>query len=281
MKKIILVIGATGNQGGATINALLGTGFGLRALVRKNDPQAPKIQKLQKQGIEIIEGDLDDFASLVQAMQGVYGVFSVLNFQNGGVEKEEERGKRVADAAKQAGVQHFVYSSVGGADRNSGVPHFESKWHIEQHIRKIGLPYSIIRPTTFMTNLMEFSSIMRFVALSMSRGSNADKPLQMIAVEDIGKWVAHIFLHRDEYLGKAIEIAGDEVTFGKMIKAYQKAYGKTPKSIRLPGGLFSKGDLGKMFTWIRKHGYQADIAANRKAIPDLLTYEQFIAKKKA
>ena len=279
--KTILVIGATGNQGGAVVKALEKTSFSIRALVRKNDPQSEKIQALQKQGVEIVKGDLDDFDSLVQAMKEAYGVFSVLNFQNGGVEKEEERGKRVADAAKKAGIQQFIYSSVGGAERNSGVPHFESKWHVEQHIRELGIPYSIVRPTTFMTNLMEQPAIMRFIALSMSTGTIATKPLQMIAVEDIGKWVAHMFLHPETYLGKAVEIAGDAVTFDKMIAAYQKVYGKTPASIKLPGGLFSKGDLGKMFTWISKYGYEADIAANRKAIPGLLTYEQFIARRKA
>lgn len=279
--KTILVIGATGNQGGSVINALEKTNFSIRALVRKNDPQSEKIQTLRKRNVEIVEGDLDDFSSLVRAMKGAYGVFSVLNFQNGGVEKEEERGKRVADAAKEAGIQHFIYSSVGGAERNSGVPHFESKWHVEEHIRELGIPYSIVRPTTFMTNLMEQPAIMRFIALSMSKGTIATKPLQMIAVEDIGNWVTHMFLHPKTYLGQAVEIAGDAVTFDKMIAAYKKVYGRTPASIKLPGSLFSKGDLGKMFTWISKHGYAADIAANRKAIPSLLTYQQFIAKRKA
>lgn len=277
----ILVIGATGNQGGAVINALEKTSFSIRALVRKNDPQSARIQALRKRGIEIAEGDLDDFNSLVAAMKGAYGVFSVLNFQNGGVEKEEERGKRVADAAKKASIKHFIYSSVGGAERNSGVPHFESKWHVEQHIRELGRSYSIVRPTTFMTNLMEQPSIMRFIALSMSKGTIATKPLQMIAVEDIGNWVVHMFMHPKAYIGQAVEIAGDAVTFDKMVAAYKNVYGKTPASIKLPGGLFSQGDLGKMFTWISKHGYEADIAANRKAIPGLLTYEQFIAKRKA
>src|SRR5215471_2452194 len=132
MKNTILVIGAMGNQGEAVWQALLKTDFALRAFVRKHTPKLPhnpKIYKLKEQGIEIMEGDLDDVDSLTHAMNGCYGVFNVINFQDGGVAKEEERGKRVADAAKKTGVEHFVYSSVGGAERNSGVPHFESKWH--------------------------------------------------------------------------------------------------------------------------------------------------------
>jgi uncharacterized protein YbjT (DUF2867 family) len=283
MKNTILVIGATGNQGEAVLQALLKTDFALRAFVRKHNPKQspnPKIHKLKEQGIEIMEGDLDDFDSLTHAMNGCYGVFSVINFQDGGVAKEEERGKRVVDAAKKTGVEHFVYSSVGGADRTSGVPHFESKWHVEQYIRELALPYSIIRPTTFMTNLMEMPAVMRFIALSMSRGSFAEKPLQMIAVQDIGKWAAHMFSHRERYLSTAVEIAGDEVTFSQMVSAYKKVYNKTPGSMWLPPSLFSMGDIGKMFTWITTYGYKADLKMNRTEIPDLLTFEQFLALKK-
>jgi uncharacterized protein YbjT (DUF2867 family) len=284
MKNTILVIGATGNQGGAVLQALLKTDFALRAFVRThapNQPQNPKIHKLKEQGIEIMEGDLDDFDSLTHAMNGCYGVFSVINFQDGGVAKEEARGKRVADAAQKAGVEHFVYSSVGGADRSSGVPHFESKWHVEQHITKLALASSIIRPTTFMTNLMEMPAAMRFIALSMSRGSFAEKPLQMIAVQDIGKWAVHMFLHPERYVSRAVEIAGDEVTFSQMVSAYKKVYGKTPGSMWFPSSLFSMGDIGKMFTWITTYGYQADLTMNRAEIPDLLTFEQFLALKQS
>ena len=282
MKNTILVIGATGNQGEAVAQALLKTDFAVRAFVRKLAPKQsyqPKIDTLKEQGIEIMEGDLDDFDSLTRAMNRCYGVFSVINFQDGGVAKEEERGKRVADAAQKTGVEHFVYSSVGGADRNSGVPHFESKWHVEQHIRKLALASSIIRPTTFMTNLMEMQAAMRFIALSMSRSSFAEKPLQMIAVQDIGKWTAHMFLHPERYVSRAVEIAGDEVTFTQMVSAYKKVYGKTLGSMWFPSSLFSRGDLGKMFTWITRYGYQANLSMNRAEIPDLLTFEQFLALK--
>lgn len=283
-EKLILVIGATGQQGGAVVKALQKTAFAVRALVRPHppaDPKSKKVKELEQQGVQIAIGDLSDFDSLVKAMDNAYGVFSVTTFfQKGGVQKEEEQGKCAADAARKAGVQHFVYSSVGGAERNSGIPHFMSKWHVEQHIGAIGLPYTIIRPTTFMTNLQEVSAPLRFIALSMSRVSNAEKPLQMIAVQDIGNWVAHVFLHPEKYLSKAIEIAGDEVTFSQMINAYQMVYGTKPKSMWLPSFLFSRGDLGKMFAWLSQSGYQADLKANREAIPDLLAYEEFLALKK-
>ena len=218
-------------------------------------------------------------------MNGTYGVFSMLNFMDAGVQKEEERGKRVADAAKEAAVQHFIYSSVGGAERNTGIPHFESKWHVEQHIRELELPYSMVRPTTFMTNLMESPANTRFGASSMMQREKM-KPLQMIAVQDIGKWVAHMFLNRERFLGKAVEIAGDEVDFTKMMAAYKKVYGKTPMDVQAPPptsapqSAFPSGDFEKMFKWINTYGYKADMEMNRREIPDLLSYEQFIALKK-
>lgn len=275
----VLVVGATGNQGCATVDALADTDFQVRALVRGNGAGA---ERLRARGVEVVTGDLDDADSLARAMRDVHGVFGVVNFRDGGVAVEEERGKRIADACARTGVRHLVYSSVGGAERDSGVPHFESKWRVEQHIRRIGVPHSILRPTTFMTNLNEMSAVVRLVALSMSRGAMDDaRPLQMIAVRDIGRWAAHMFAHPTRYLGTAVEIAGDELTFGQMITAYQRVYGRRPRSMPLPASMLPRGDMGRMFTWISHEGYRADLAANRAAIPDLLTFERFLALRTA
>jgi uncharacterized protein YbjT (DUF2867 family) len=280
-RRPILVIGATGNQGGAAVDALLAKGFAVRALVRAKSLTSKVAQRLAGLGVEVVQGDLDDAEGVALAMRDTHGVFSVVNFQDGGVGKEEERGKRVADAADSAGVRHLVYSSVGGAERDSGVPHFESKWRVEQHISRLGLPHSIVRPTTFMSNLNEMSGLLRFIALSMSRSSMDDaRPLQMIAIRDIGRWVAHMFSDPERYLGTAIEIAGDEVTFDQMIKAYERVYGKRPRTVPWPTALLPRGDAGRMFTWISREGYRADLAANRAAIPDLLTFDQFLALRK-
>jgi len=213
-------------------------------------------------------------------MRAVHGVFSAIAFQKVGVAKEEERGKRVADAARESGVEHLLYSSVGGAERNSGVPQFQSKWHIEQHIRELDLPYSIVRPTTFMVNLMEMPAPVRFIALSMSHTMLDGRSLQMIAVEDIGKWAVHMFLNRDRFLSQAVEIAGDEVTLAQMLQAYRKIYGKLPRTMRMPTSMLARGDLGKMITWIAQSGYQASVEQNRREVPDMLTFEQFVALRR-
>lgn len=219
MKKIILVIGATGHQGGTVIAALGQTDFSIRALVRSASD--PKALSLARSGVEVVQGDLDNPKSLLLAMQGAYGVFSVQGYRLG--DREVAQGKNVADAAHKGAVQHVVYSSVGGADRKSGVPHFETKWQVEQYIRILELPHTILRPAAFMENL-EMTPPPMFMTLM--RSVLQRKPLQLIAVRDIGKWAALAFSRPTEYMGRSIEIAGDEVTYEQMQQAYKNVYGK-------------------------------------------------------
>jgi uncharacterized protein YbjT (DUF2867 family) len=148
--RTILVTGATGNQGSAVAHHLLGRGnCQVRALVR--DEHKPAAQALKQAGAELITGDLTDRSSLDRALQGVSGVFSVQGL-NDGLEAEIQQGKAIADAAKAAGVEHFVYSSVGSAERQTGVPHFDSKYQIEKYIHSIGLTHTILRPVFFFYN---------------------------------------------------------------------------------------------------------------------------------
>src|SRR5215475_7570208 len=142
--EIVLIAGATGRQGGAAIRHMVPKGWKLRALVR--DPNVVTARNLAEQGIEIVVGDLEVRSSLDAAVRGAYGVYSLQDFWSVGAKREVQQGKNLADAAKKAGVGHFVYSSVGGAERNSRIRHFESKWEIENHIRRLGLPATMIRP---------------------------------------------------------------------------------------------------------------------------------------
>jgi hypothetical protein len=148
--QVILVTGATGRQGGAVARSLLGSGFAVRSLVR--DPQKPGAEALAGAGTELARGDLDDPASIERALEGAYGVFSVQNFFQAGYEGEIRQGTSLADVAKAAGVSHFVYSSVGSAHRETGISHFESKRHVEEHVLSTGIPYTIVRPVFFMHN---------------------------------------------------------------------------------------------------------------------------------
>ena len=144
----ILVAGATGRQGGSVVRHLANRKLSVQALVR--NPQSRRAQALSDQGIEVVKGDMDDLASLKKAMAGVHGVYSVQDYWTAGAEVEVQEGKNMADAALDAGVEHLVFSSVGGAERNSGIDPWDTKWQIEKHIRKLALPATILRPVGFM-----------------------------------------------------------------------------------------------------------------------------------
>jgi uncharacterized protein YbjT (DUF2867 family) len=151
--RTILITGVTGKQGGAVARALEGTGFHLRGLTRK--PDSERAAALAGNGVDIIKGDFDDEATLRRALAGAWGVFSVQDAQEAGVEREEEQGKRLAKLAREAGVEHYVYTSVGSADKQTGVPHFDNKWRIEETVRGLRFPsHVILRPVFFMENLL-------------------------------------------------------------------------------------------------------------------------------
>ena len=215
------------------------------------------------------------------AFQGAYGVFSVQNFwlPNVGYEGEIRQGKNVADAAKAAGVQHLVYSSVGAAHRGMGQKHFESKWIIEQYIQDLNIPYTILRPAAFFENFnWERPAISNgtFNAL----GLRPEKERQLIAVEDIAVFAALAFENPSEYLGKTIELAGDALTESQIADAFAKVIGR-PVKLTLPsgsGGRRSEEEMEAMFNFFNGEAYDADIAALRKLYPGLLTLEEYLRK---
>jgi len=205
--KTFFVTGATGQQGGGVARHLLGQGQRVRVLTRS----AAKAEALNKLGAEIVVGDLTDRSVLEKALIGVDGVFGMTTPFEGGMEAEVQQGKTLADAAKEANVTQYVFTSVGGADKNSGIPHFETKWKVEQHIRQIGLPATILRPTFFMDN---FGSFFREGILkgTLTLPMRPETKLQMIAVKNIGQFGGEALLRPDEFMGKAIELAGDDLT---------------------------------------------------------------------
>lgn len=270
--KIILVTGATGNQGGATTRELLARGWQIRALVRT--PDTPVARELQGRGAELIQGDLNDEASLRTAMDGVHGVFSVqpLAYEPDTLAAEIRQGKAVADAAKTTGIAHLVYSSVGGAERGTGIDHFETKAEIERHIQQLELPATILRPVFFMNNLLHYADAQGERLLSLP--VRPDRPMQFIASDDIGVFAADAFDHPAEFIGRQIELAGDELTFPQVAEIYQRVTGTPTRLEALPID-------ERMFQWFADEGYQADIPALRRQHPHMLTFEQFLTRRLA
>jgi uncharacterized protein YbjT (DUF2867 family) len=262
-KNTVLVTGATGQQGGAIARELLSHGYRVKAMTRK--PEGEQAKVLAKLGAEIIQGDLDDAASLEKALQGAWGVFAVQNTWEAGVEKEEIQGKRIAELAKKAGVQHFVYSSVGSAHRATGTPHFDNKWRVEEKIRELKFPsYFIIRPAFFMENLLSPWFKPGIDQGKVMIGIAATTKLQMSNLEDIGKYGLLAFEKHAELNGKAIDIASDELIMPEVAQVLSTVTKKPITFERVPIELVRQGsaDFAAMLEWFDKVGYNADIAGN-------------------
>src|SRR5260370_9350758 len=203
--RTVLITGVTGNQGGAVAQALEGSGFYLRGLTRMQDGE--RAAALARQGVDIVKGDLDDEATLRRALAGAWGVFSVQNTLEAGVEREEAQGKRLATLAREAGVEHYVYTSVGSAHKRTGIPHFDNKGRIEETLRGLRFPsHLILRPVFFMENLLApFSLQGSTLAWALGPGTK----LQMIAVDDIGWFGARPFTDAAALNPRQIALAAD------------------------------------------------------------------------
>jgi uncharacterized protein YbjT (DUF2867 family) len=276
--KIILVTGATGQQGGASARHLQARGWKVRALSR--DPHKPAARALADAGAEVVQGDLNDRASLDRALKGAYGVHSVQSYMPHDPTGEIYQGKTLVDAAKAAGVAHFIYSSAGGADRHTGIAEQENKWEIEQYLQASGLSATILRPTFFM----EIFSIPFFRQMILggtwSFALRPETKVQMIATDDIGAFVALALEHQRDFVGKAIEIAGDELTMPQTVEVFSRVIGRPVRFIEqlLEQVRSFDPNLAKLAEWLNDEGFRADIPALRAVYPDLMTLETCLRK---
>jgi uncharacterized protein YbjT (DUF2867 family) len=279
--KKILVTGATGNQGGAVARKLLEDGFQVRALTRKPSKDAAK--ELASLGVEVVKGDLNDTASLARALEDVYGVFGVITPFEEGVAGEMRQGRNLVYACKAAGIKHLVYSSVAGADLKTGIPHFDSKNEIERYIKTIGLPATVLRPVFFMYN---FNSDYMGTRQSILDGRlmvpiSGDKQLQMVAVEDFAEFVSLALKNPLEYIGKTLEIAGDELSMNEAARTFSRVTSRMVSfsSVPLENIRESNPDMAKMFEWLDNVGYSVDIPSLRAIHPLMMTLETWLHAK--
>ncbi|MDQ3738337.1 MAG: NmrA/HSCARG family protein [Actinomycetota bacterium] len=275
----ILVMGATGRQGGATARELLKRGHQVHAFTRSLD--TPAAQQLAADGASLVHGDLDDPDTVRQAMQDVAAVFSVQAITSG-LDVEARQALTAVDAAHAAGVGHVVYSSVDGAERSSGVPHFESKWQVEQRLHELGIPTTVLRPVFFIDNFADHVAPQQVDGeLVVRLALREDKPLQMIATADIGVFAADAIEQRDTHVGISIALAGDELTGSQIAAALQEASGMQTRFETQPIDevrAFSS-DMALMFEWINDLGYDhADIPALRRQHPGLRTLRDWLSE---
>ena len=272
----VAVFGATGTQGGAVVDALLERGARIRALVR--DPDSARAGALAARGVELAHADLANPATLPAALEGAAAFFFMTTpFTPEGTEGEVRQGRALADAAAQARVPHVVFNSVGGAERHTGIPHFESKRRVEERIQQLGLDATVIRPVFFMENLsadnMAPQGGPEDGALAVTMPLPDDVPLQMVAARDVGIVSAAALLGRlpDGVLTDgAVEIAGDERTGSQIAAAFAEHTGRPVTYRPLPlDVLDGNEDMQAMFRWFAQQpAYQGDLAATRRIDPD-------------
>lgn len=276
--KTILVTGATGKQGGAVLRHLREKNFSVRALTR--DPAKAEARALVGRGTEVVRGDQEDPTSLTRAMEGVDGVYSVQSHAEAGVEAEIRQGMHAADAAKRARIEHFVYSSVAAADHNTGIPHFDSKYTIEQHLRTTGLHYTIFRPAFFMENWLGMREQLQEGALRLPL--RPETTLQMIAVDDIGAAVTMAFTHPRHWDGRAVELAGDELSMSELAASFGRMLGREVRYEQVPWEQFEQHmgpEMTKMWRMYENGGFGVDLQALRQEMANLMTFERWLQSK--
>ncbi|RSL47185.1 hypothetical protein BHE90_016885 [Fusarium euwallaceae] len=299
MSRAILVTGATGNQGGAVIDALLSrkpSDFLLLAVTRNaKSPSAQRLAAKSPSSIRLVEGDLDSTTRLFESAKQVagtvplWGVYSVQVSMGKDVtlEGEIKQGKAMVDESIKAGVQHFVYSSVerGGNERSwdnpTPVPHFKTKHEIEHYLRDTtagkSMGWTILRPVIFMDNLIP--GFPGKVFMTMLRDTIKDKPLQWIATKDIGFFGAEAFHDPKTWNKRAVGLAGDVLTFSQLSETFQKVTGKASgTTFSLLGKALKHGvaEMGLMVDWFRDEGYGADLVEIEKVHPNVTKMETWL-----
>ena len=265
----VLVTGATGKQGGHLVRELLARGHSVRAFTRK--PESPAAAALAKRGVTIVPGDFEDQQSLERAARGADTVFAMATPFEIGEKAETREGINIVRAASAVGVSHLVYSSVAGADRATGISHFDSKFEVEKEIRRSGVPFTIVAPVFFMENFLASYMADGLAQGSISLAVPATRRVQQIAVADIAQFTTLVIERRENFLGKRIDIASDELTLPTAAAAISEASGRHIEYTALPIDTVRQWneDQARMLEWFDRVGYDADVVGLRSLYPEV------------
>lgn len=307
-KKLIVVFGATGAQGGGLVHAILNdpqSEFAVRAVTR--DPNSEKARELAALGAEVVAGDVDDLQSMKDALKGAYGAYFVTFFwAHYSAEKETSEAKNMAEAAKDAGLKHVIWSTLEDVrkyvplndDRmptlqgKYKVPHFDGKGEADHYFIDAGVPVTFMLASYYWDNLIYFG-------MGPKKGADGklaitfpmdDKKMAGIAAGDIGKCAYGIFKKGESLIGKRVGIAGDQLTCTEMANELSTALGQqvsyneiTPAQYR-GFGFPAADDLGNMFQFYRDFddvcNSVRDVAFSRELNPELQSFETW-AKENA
>ena len=275
--RLVAVTGITGSQGGAAARHLLAGGWRLRGLTR--NLKGPAATRLAAAGVELVEGDMSDPAALDRLVQGAHGLYAVTDFFRNGLAREVEQGRLLAAAAARAGVRHLVFPSVALSDQRTGIPYFEAKVAIEQHVQASGVPATILRLAIFMEDLVETKYAPPMWWGTVRRTVGADKRLYWIAVDDVGAIVARVFANPEAYAGQALTLAGDWKSIAEARAIFKRVTGKTPLAIPAPLWLIRRvvnADLVPMWEWLGKHPVVSDLEPARRIFPEVMDMERWL-----
>jgi uncharacterized protein YbjT (DUF2867 family) len=270
-KLTVVVTGATGKQGGAVAQGLLARGHKVRAVTR--DPNAKQAKLLAEAGASLVAASLDDTVAIAKALEGATALFPMTT-PSGGIDAEIRQGVAAADAAKAAGV-HLVFTSVGSANKQTGVPHFDSKYEVEKHITKIGVRATILAPVAFMENIS-------FVKEQLAKGTypsalSPTRALAQIAVPDIGAVAVRVLEEPARFTGKRFDLAGDELTGNEAMSILSRVIGRPLFYFQVPLDVVRQRmgeDTVKMYEWFDRFGFTVDRASLRREFPDV-TFQDF------
>ncbi|XP_078605057.1 nmrA-like family domain-containing protein 1 [Branchiostoma floridae x Branchiostoma japonicum] len=292
MTKLITVFGATGSQGGGVANALLeDSDFKVRIVTRS--ASSAKAKALQERGAEVVEGSYDDPGSLERALQGAYGTYIMTQqyFELPDFDQLEiKQGKAVADAAKAAGVQHVVFSSLEDVQKTAGFPclHFETKAHIEEYMRSIDLPATYIMFPAYYDNYLTVFKPRQLEDGTYELGwAMEGAPMQGISVPDAGFAIRGIFKNRAEWLGRTVGLCADNITIQQHAEILSKHLApKVFKPTKMTSDAFGKlpfpgaKHLGDMFKFYRLGNPDRSAELTRQLYPGTRSLDQWVQDNK-
>ena len=279
--RVVVVTGATGRQGGAVARHLLAEGWRVRGVTRSPDSNAAR--RLAALGVEVVRADMADPDAMRGACAGSHGVFSVQNPMISGQEGEVAQGKKVVDAAAQAGVSHLVYGSAGPGTPGTGVAAWDAKLEVAEYARSRGLPLTVLRPMAFM-ELMTDKDLYPPVAAwhLMPRLVGEDKPIPWLSADDLGAIAARAFGDPASYVGSDLALAADHRTLLECRTIWRRVTGRSPRRFPMPVWLFERfvgPDLTRMWRWLASHEVNVDLTETRAQHPDAATVEEFVRRR--
>jgi uncharacterized protein YbjT (DUF2867 family) len=280
--RMVVVTGATGRQGSAVVRALVGTGWTVRGVSR--NPAGEQAQRLMKLGVEIVRADMDEPTSLDRAFAGASRIYSVQNFMICGVAGEVRQGRNVADAAKRANVEHLVYGSAGTGERGTGIGSWESKLDVEAHMRGIGLPVTVLRPTAFM-ELMTDPAFHPAAGVwhAWPKIAGGSFMVPWLSCADLGVITGKVFADPDRYIGQDLTLAADRRSLDECRAIYARVFGRKPRRRPMPLWALRRfaPDTVTLWRWAHRNGFTAELDTARSIHPTALDVETWLQQQKA